>query len=172
MTEVIKSAGLMGYLPEDQYFLDRGSYVHEAIAMYLKGTLDETALAEGIKPFVDSAIEYITVTGYKAREIELPLYDPIYKYCGTIDALPLRDWKTGGKSFWHSAQIVAYSELCKANNIDSGIPLNVHLSDKGKMPKVEPYTLIQLRDAKRTFFAALYLYQVRKNNGLLTKEKP
>ena len=93
VTEVIKASGLMGYMPEDQYYLDRGSYTHEAIALYLKDNLNEGLLSEGLKPFVDSAITWIQLAGYKAEFIELSLYDPVMKLCGTVDAIPLVDWK-------------------------------------------------------------------------------
>lgn len=171
VTEVIKACGFMGYLPDDQYYRDRGSYVHEAIAMYLKGTLDESSLSEGIKPFVDSAIQYIEDTGFKAEHIELSLHDPVYMYCGTVDTLPLRDWKTGGKEYWHSLQIAAYYNLAVTNKLFPELPLNVHLSDKGKRSKVEPYKVQDIRAAQKVFLSALCVYQARKNNGLLKKEK-
>lgn len=170
VTEVIKAAGFMGYLPEDQYYRDRGSYVHEAIALYLKGQLDFGSLSEGIKPFVDSAIEYITVTGYKAEHVELSLYDPVYMYCGTLDTLPLKDWKCGGKSYWHSLQISSYYNLAVINKLSPEIPVNVHLSDKGKLPKTEPYKMQDIRAAQKVFLSALCVYQARKNNRLI-KEK-
>jgi hypothetical protein len=169
VTEIIKAEGFMGWLPEDQYYLDRGAFVHEAIALYFKGTLDMESLAEGIKPFVDSAIEYITFTGYKPEHAELSLCSPMYKYCGTLDAWPLLDWKTGGKSHWHVLQMAAYFNLGMENIQDapSHIPVNVHLSDKGKMPKCEPYKLIELMDAKRTFLSALNCYQWKKSKGVI-----
>lgn len=170
VTEVIKAAGFMGYLPEDQYYLDRGTYVHEAIALYLKGQLDFGSLSEGIKPFVDSAIEYITITGYKAEHVELSLYDPVYMYCGTIDTLPLRDWKNSHHQPWHSIQISSYYNLALVNDLKPELPCTVHLSDKGKMAKAEPYTAARIYDDRKTFFSALHCYQWRKNNGLI-KEK-
>src|SRR3989337_565956 len=65
VTQIIKSSGMMGWMPEDEYYRQRGQYVHDAIKMYFKGTLDIDALSEGVRPYVDSAIDYITVTGYK-----------------------------------------------------------------------------------------------------------
>jgi len=171
VTTVISASGLMGYLPDDIYYLNRGKFVHEAIALYLKGRLEESSLSEGIKPFVDSAIEYITVTGYRAEHVELSLFDPVYLYCGTLDALPLRDWKSGGKSYWHSLQISAYYNLAVTNNLKPELPLNVHLNDKGKLPKVEPYRIQEIREAQKVFLSALCVYQARKNHGLLKKEK-
>lgn len=169
-TEVIKAADFMGWLPEDQYYLDRGQFVHEAVALYLKGQLNESSLSEGVKPFVDSAIEYITATGYKAEHVELSLYDPIYMYCGTVDALPLRDWKNSNNQPWHSIQIAAYYNLAVVNGLKPELPCTVHLSGKGKMAKAEPYTSAQILADKKTFFAALLCYQWRKQNNLI-KEK-
>lgn len=170
VTEVLNKMNMMGYLPNDQYFLDRGTYVHEAIALYLRGQLDESSLSEGIRPFVDSAIEYITATGYKATHIELPLHDPIYQYCGTLDALPLRDWKNSSNQAWHSIQLAAYYHLAVVNNLKPEIPCSIHLSDKGKLPKVEPYKLEKIYADKKIFLAALACYQWRRTNKLI-KEK-
>jgi hypothetical protein len=171
VTEVIKASGLMGYMPEDQYFLDRGKFVHEAIAMYLNGTLDEQSLAEGIKPYVESAILYIETTNYKATHVELPLMDSVYGFCGTIDAIPLIDWKNSGKIPWQSTQLSAYWRLCKVNDIHGGHkPMSVHLDKNGKIPKVQPYTMQDLLEGEKLFLSALYVYKWRKQHNLI-KEK-
>lgn len=170
-TEVIKQSGMMGWLPEDQYFLDRGSFVHEAIAMYLKGVLDESTLADGVKPFVESAILWIQASGYKAEHIELSLHDPILGYCGTPDSIPLIDWKNSGKCAWQGIQLSAYWNLCNVNDIKGGHqPMIIHLDGKGKMAKCHPYTMPELIAGFRVFSSALHVYQWRKHNGLL-KEK-
>ena len=163
----------MGWLPDDKYYLDRGTFVHQAISMYLSGTLDESSLSEGVKPFVDSAIEYITVSGYKPKHVELSLHSPLFRYCGTLDAWPLLDWKTGGKEAWHVIQMSAYFFLAHENEITSfpmPMPLNVHLKNDGKLPKSEPYTLAQLLEAKKIFLSAIACYQWRKQHKLI-KEK-
>lgn len=171
VTEIIKASGLMGWTPDDQYFLDRGSFVHEAIAMYLKDRLDESSLAEGIKPFVESAILWIQASGYKAEHVELPLYDPILKFCGKPDTVPLLDWKNSGKCAWQLVQISAYQYLLKVNDIKaSHVPMSVHLSSTGKIAKVQPYTVRELMEGWKVFSSALCVYQWRKHNGLIKGE--
>ena len=170
VTEVISAAGLMGWSPADQYYLDRGRFVHEAIALYLKGRLDESSLSEGIRPFVDSAIEYIMTTGYKAEYIELSLHDSVYGYNGTLDALPLRDWKNSGKQSWHAVQISAYYNLAKYNCLNPMLPLTVHLNANGKTAKVETYKIRTINDSYQVFLSALHIFKWRKNKGLI-KEK-
>ena len=172
VTQIIKSAGMMGWMPEDEYYRQRGQYVHDAIKMYFKGTLDIDALSEGVRPYVDSAIEYILVTGYRPALVECLMYSPIYRYAGTPDAWPLLDWKTGGKQSWHAPQMAAYYNLALENGIETtGIyPINVHLRPDGKLPKVEPYKFTEIIDAKKAFFSALHVYQWRKNNNLLKED--
>jgi len=167
-TTVIKKAGIMGYLPEDEYYLVRGQYVHEALELHLNGDLDIDSLSEGIKGFVESGIAFIETTGYKATHTELMLHDPIYSYCGKPDCVPLLDWKSGGPSHWHVVQMAAYDNLLRVNKIPSkGMPLNVHLRKDGKLPKVEPYEISELRDALKVFYAGLLLYNWRKERNLL-----
>jgi len=167
VTTVLKATGFYGWMPEDVYYRDRGSFVHEAIAMYLRGTLDESSLSEGVRPFVDSAIEYIQATGYKAEHIELPLMDDIYGYCGCVDALPLRDWKNGGPQYSTTVQISTYYHLAKQNCLGPGLPISVHLSSKGKMAKSVPYSMRTVLDEYKVFLSALHVYKARQHHGLL-----
>lgn len=171
VTQVLKATGFYGWMPEDVYYRDRGTFVHEAIALFLKDKLDESTLSEGIKPFVDSAIEYIQTTGYKAEHIELPLMDEIYGYCGCVDALPLRDWKNGAHQYSTTVQISTYYHLAKQNCLDPGLPVSVHLSGKGKLAKAVPYSIWEVLDGYKVFMSALHVYKVREINGLLPKEK-
>ena len=164
VTEIIKESGLMPIYNSDIYYLDRGRYVHEAIALYFKGTLDFEALSEGIKGFVESAIEYITVTGYKPSLVETMLYSPTFHFCGTVDAVPLIDWKNSSKCDWHLLQLSAYYNLCIENNIATEKPRVVHLREDGKLPKVEPYTLVQIREGLNIFASALAVYRWRKEH--------
>lgn len=171
VTQVLKACGFYGWTPDDAYYLDRGTFTHEAIALYLKGSLDESTLAEGIKPFVESAILYIEASGYKADHVELPLMDNIYGFCGCVDALPLRDWKNGGPCYSTTVQIATYFNLAMNNGLTPELPLSVHLSGKGKMATVEPYSMQTIREEYKTFLSALHVYQKRKHHGLLPKEK-
>ena len=164
VTEIIKEAGLMPIYNGDKYYLDRGSYVHEAIALYFKGTLDFEALSEGIKGFVESAIEYITLTGYKPSLVETMLYSPTFHYCGTVDAVPLLDWKNSNNQKWHSLQIAAYWNLLMENKVAFERPITVHLREDGKLPKVESYTLMQIREGLGIFTSALAIYRWRKEH--------
>lgn len=168
VTKIIKSSGLMGYLPDDEYYLLRGQYIHEALELYLHNALDVDSLSYGIRGFVESGILYMDHTGYKPTHTELMLYDPVYQYCGKPDGVPLLDWKSGGKEHWHILQMAAYDNLLKVNKIPSaGMPLNVHLRADGKMPKVEPYKAAELKDALKVFLSGLLLFGWKKERGLL-----
>ena len=164
VTEIIKECGLMPVFNSDIYYLDRGRYVHEAIALYFKGTLDFDALSEGIKGFVESAVEYITLTGYKPSLVETMFYSPTYRYCGTVDAVPLVDWKNSNNQKWHSLQIAAYWNLLMENKVAFERPITVHLREDGKLPKVESYTLMQIREGLNIFASALAVYRWRKEH--------
>ncbi len=165
VTEIIKESGLMPNYNSDIYYLDRGRYVHEAIALYFKGTLDFDALSEGIKGFVESAIEYITVTGYKPDLVEAMLYSPTFHYCGTVDVVPLLDWKSGGKSPWQSLQVAAYWNLLVENKICFERPTVVYLREDGKLPKTQPYSVSELSESFNVFASALKVLRWKKENG-------
>ena len=170
VTTVLKTAGLMGYLPSNQYYLDRGTFIHDALELYLHDDLDTETLSEGIKGFVESGIRFIEHIGMKKTYTftELSLHDPVYQYCGTMDVVPLIDYKSGGKSSWHVIQMAAYDNLLRVNKIPSErIPLNVHLRKDGKMPRVEPYKIQELKDGLKVFQAALLTYKWKKEKGLL-----
>ena len=162
VTEIIKAAGLMPDYQVGDYYLKRGQYVHEAIALYFKGTLDFEALAEGIKGFVESAIEYITVTGYKPSLVETMLYSPTFHYCGTVDAAPLLEWKSGGKAPWQSLQVAAYWNLVVENKICFERPVLVYLNENGKLPKVQPYSTSELSELFNVFASALKVLRWKK----------
>ena len=162
VTEIIKAAGLMPDYQVGDYYLKRGQYVHEAIALYFKGTLDFEALSEGIKGFVESAIEYITLTGYKPAIVEAMFYSPTFHYCGTVDAVPLLDWKNSNNQKWHSLQIAAYWNLLVENKICFERPAVVYLREDGKLPKTQPYSVSELSELFNVFASALKVLRWKK----------
>ena len=162
VTEAIKGAGMMGYLPNDHWYLDRGTYVHQAIQMHFAGTLNYEDLDTVLRPYVDSALEYVTAKGIVPRETEISMGDEIYCYAGTADAVPLLDWKTGSSQDWHSIQMALYWYLCKVNNLGDEMPLTIHLSPNGKLPKVEQYSRKQLQDALKLGLAAVAIGNWKK----------
>jgi len=62
-----------------------GVAVHAACRMVDEDDLDETTIADEIRPYVDGYRAFITDTGFRAMGTELALYDDVLGYAGTPD---------------------------------------------------------------------------------------
>jgi hypothetical protein len=161
VTQTIRDAGLMGYMPEDDWYLERGTAVHAATALWDRGELDEDTVDPAVAPYLDAWKRYRA----DMRDpdiglmIEQIVYDPIVGYAGTMDRAGI-DIKTGTSCPWHIVQCAAYHYACP---IRPPQWQSVYLSDDGKY-KVQVYKPSELFAAFKIFSAALQLNQWRKDN--------
>ena len=90
VTEVLREAGMLtDHSRTDPFYAERGTLVHEAIALDLRGELDEESVDQEIRPYLESArMAY--------RQIDL------------TGGRYLVDWKSGAIEPGHRAQIAAY----------------------------------------------------------------
>jgi len=163
VTSVIRTAGLMGWMPDDDWYLDRGHAVHSACELWDKGTLDEDALDPQIRPYLDAWRAYRRDTGYHAEnveEIEQLVCNPVVGYCGKIDR-PGLDIKTGAPTKWHILQAAAYWHALKTR----GEWHSVYLRDDGTY-KLVIYRASELQAAFKVFCAALIVTTWAKENGI------
>lgn len=107
VTQTIRDAGLMGYLSSDEWYLDRGTAVHEATALFDEGVLDESELDPRLIGYVDAWKKFRTDSAFKPTEIEKIVLSERYGYAGTIDRDGI-DIKTGAPCPWHELQAAAY----------------------------------------------------------------
>jgi hypothetical protein len=156
--------GAQGLEWVDSWYLERGSAVHAATAMYDLGTLDEDSVDVRIKGYLDSWKRYRDAekSTYTAEQVEVMLCDTTYGFAGTIDRLAgLVDLKCGAPKKADLAQLGAYYCLCQANKIDKDWYMGsnsrrvIYLNEDGSYPNVKQYTLREIMAAKESFLAAL-----------------
>ncbi len=163
VTATIRSAGLMGWTPNDDWYMERGTAVHAATAMSDRGTLDQDNLDPQIAPYLEAWKAYRRDTGYVPTQIEQIVSDLTIGYCGTMDRDGL-DIKTGAAAKWHILQAAAYWHTDELRT-DRTTWQSVYLQDDGKY-KLAVYRASELHAAFRVFCAALQINQWKKENGI------
>jgi hypothetical protein len=163
VTTVIKDAGMMGWLTNDNYYLKRGTYVHEACALWDLGLLEEADLSPGLTGFLSAWKKYRADTGFTPAPdfIERICFDPILLYAGTIDRDGL-DIKAGESYNSHKIQCAAYWHF-QGNSQASW--KSVYLNEDGTY-KIKVYSPSELYAAFKVFTAALTVYNWRKENRI------
>lgn len=158
VTGLICRAGLVDstwYTPQSR---DRGTYVHEACALYDRGTLDDSTVDPRIRPYLDAWVKFqgIMKPG-KFSVIEQPFYSEKYGYAGTIDrAWPhmgsdfVCDIKTGDFPAWLPLQLAGYSLLLP--RCFSG--MGVQLMPTGRF-KIKRFKTFEMMTARTQFLEIL-----------------
>ena len=108
----------VGYLSSDfmnSAALRRGRNVHTALHYYAKGTLDEKSLSPRIRPYFDSAMEFMVATKAKVKLSEVFVYDETVRLAAQLDAvmevfggLAVIDYKSGPVSDWVRFQTASH----------------------------------------------------------------
>lgn len=104
VTRMIAALGLVDTSHFTKEARDRGTHVHYAVHLYLRGVLDEETIHPPWRGHVDAAIKFVQDSGADRSKIEteVRVHDQVLGVCGTADAfLPLfgsdsvADWKSG-----------------------------------------------------------------------------
>ncbi len=115
VTQVLQSAGLV----DDRWFneaaRDRGRIVAIAIELHSKKNLQY--VPDGYQGYVDAWEKFLAETGFVPREVETPLYNSVYGYAGTSDAVgdmpgyrsAIVDVKTGCEAPHYPIQTAGYA---------------------------------------------------------------
>lgn len=108
MNEVLKAVGIAKNYPEngDPFYRERGTAVHLAIDLYVKGTLDEESLDPIIIPYFNQARKWldarhaVEICKYRSDGTEMMKYSEKHGVAGTIDMIykgKIYDWKCTAK---------------------------------------------------------------------------
>ncbi len=152
VTQVLQRAGLI----DDSWFTEdsreRGTFVHEATALFDRGELDFDRLDPALVGYVEAWQMFRALVPVKFDLIEVPMWSEEYRFAGTIDrAWPghVLDIKTGAFPAWMPLQLGGYSILYPAQHA-----CGVRLGSDGKfsMWNIAPYELAM---ARKDFLAAL-----------------
>lgn len=104
----------------DLYARDRGTYVHEAIALMLEGDLDWDSLRPDTVGFVTAAsraIEELGLFDKPELAFEVRMFSERYRFAGTADvvatvdpdSVSVVDWKTGEPGAIAGLQLAGYA---------------------------------------------------------------
>lgn len=127
----------------DEWYRDRGSMAHEAIALALRGDLDWDALDEELDPFVRAAVAFVNDVGWQVHSIEPMLCsdelwvagqpDAIFTTRGRHPQVKLVDWKLGGPIPPYELQTAGYEIIIEhALGMKVEQRMCVHLQRDGK----------------------------------------
>lgn len=173
VTEVLAPAetfaGVFENVPPDALELarDRGTYVHEAIALLVRGALDWKCVEPAWEPYIRAAERFLAESGIIVVGSEVPVYSERLRAAGTIDLLgswrdrySLIDFKTSaGVPTTVGPQTAGYALLHRDLYGGQKARMNrycVHLT-----PTMHPgYRVIPLEDTRdfSIFLSSLNLY--------------
>lgn len=116
VTTIIKDAGLMPWMPENQAAMDKGSKIHRAIHYWCEGDLDEDDIDPVIAGHLESFKAALSVLEWNVLHSELRI-ESAHGYRGTLDLILvdkpgnriLADIKTGQPAAWHAIQVALYT---------------------------------------------------------------
>ena len=177
VTEVLGAQGMLpdySWMPE--FYRERGSAVHSAIALEFFDRLDWGSLDENTKPYVERFRTFIEHLDFEPILVEQPLASEVYLYAGTPDALGwtgggellFLDWKCGGIEPAHHVQLAGgYMPLLEEAADEGRIPVTREDLAKARMavvslandnPKLHP---VERNGHRDVFRSALATYRWR-----------
>lgn len=113
---------------------ERGTIVHETVALDLAGDLDEESVDPQVQPYLAAARLFCRECEFKPMIWEARLYSAAHGFAGTLDCYGdgiVLDWKAGAKRPQYALQTCAYQILAE----ESGLPVKrrmvVYLKDTG-----------------------------------------
>lgn len=170
VTEILHVAGMLpDYSFVEEFYSERGKAVHAAIALDLRGELDEGTVDEEVRPYLDrarKALPLMDIHGVAGAEIETP------RHCSGVAGTPdlrfpakrIIDWKCGEVEPGHVLQVAGYRWLCE----DSLARIYL-VSLAVDPPKIRCVAHPEIFQAGITWMAALRTHRFREAHGLLPK---
>ena len=114
VTQVLDGVGMSpDFSHLDDFYRQRGSAIHRAMALHLAGRLDHDTLDERVRPFVEHGIAWLEMIEAVPRVVEFRWVHTVDEYGGTLDlfadtklGLMLIDWKSTTMDRSYSVQVV------------------------------------------------------------------
>ena len=169
LTSTIAEAGLISGYGSDWY-MQRGTFIHQATEYWDKKILDENTLDPQIVPYLNSWKQFRKDQSYTPSHIEHTIYHPDLMVGMKIDRLPGPiDLKSGVAEPWHILQIaVQWSALiCHGMHDLAREPQDVYLDPDGGPPKVKPYKTSELKDAFKVYASMMVFLRWRREKGII-----
>lgn len=169
VTTILRAEGFIDSTWFTEYARDRGTKVHQAIALFDAGELDEGLLDPVLAPYLDAWRRFLSDAQVTIDASEVQLASPIYGFAGTIDKLAvvggaraILDIKTSrSPARWWGLQLAGYHILQGEVGLRR---YSVQLLDDGS------YRMQEYRDRtdRAVFLAALSVHNWKKGreNGV------
>lgn len=159
VNQILEAEGIRPPYGGDPWYGERGTYVHQATALYDRGELGEEALDPQLKGYIEAWKSFRIMEGFTPRHIEEAFYHEGLGFAGTIDRIGMFDQlesvildiKTGAFARWMSIQLGAYQLLAEMTTIRAAVRLNQDGTYEIKYYEDE--------EDSRIFLAALNLYK-------------
>jgi hypothetical protein len=131
VTQIIRAAGLSDSRWYNEHARMRGTAVHTAIQYLNEGTLDESSVIPEVDAYLRGYRRFLQQTGFVVQAYEQRVFNPIYRYAGTMDLLgtlngksTVIDIKTGSVPVWAGLQLAAYG-ACIPPGVHQRFALNL-----------------------------------------------
>jgi hypothetical protein len=142
--DVMTAGGLLDGIMGDDYALWRGTAIHLAIELHVKGTLDINTVDTRIAPALGAYIEFERATGFKVVESEKPYYNaPLGIACkpDLLGRFPdgqeaIVELKSGGLAPWVRVQTAGQDTTIGGGITRKRYGLSIPVTGK---PSVRPY---------------------------------
>jgi len=118
VTQALVEASIIDTKWYTEWARHRGSRVHKAIELLVKGTLDTDSLDPRIRGYVDAYERFVDETGFVCLEVERKIWSPHSRFAGTLDQwgvfrgghTALVDTKTGALQPATGLQLSGYED--------------------------------------------------------------
>jgi hypothetical protein len=170
VTKIIADVGLSDYSSINpgvlEYASQRGTYIHDATALYDQHDLDESKLDAALKPYLQAWKHFLADSGFVPELIEEQGFNDIYWYAGIVDRIghlgrkkAVVDIKSGVAMRWHGYQTCAYSMIFFPGMIP--LRLSVYLKPDGTY-SIKEHAIQQFPGDKEIFLSALNVYNAKR----------
>ena len=170
VTTVIKAAGLMGQMPDDPFYMQRGTAVHLVCQLHDEGDLDINTVDPQIMGYYAGYRAFLADHGYHCKPvIETPIGNG--SYAGTPDRIlmdrprAVYDIKSGAHIPCHALQLAAYVNLLE--DPFSYSRYGLYLTEDGKY-SIKEFPKAEYVSDLGVFLSALNVYLWRVRHGSAT----
>lgn len=169
VTQALEGAGLIDGSWFTPLTTARGEYVHKATELYDQDRLNEDAVDDDMRGYVEAWKRFRAESECEILAIEERVWNRTWGYAGTLDRVirlqgvtTIGDIKTGSPAPWHALQTAGYARCKPDDAVVRYGRATIHLSADGKF-KLKTHSDPSDMDA---FLAALCVAQWKTKHGV------
>lgn len=168
VTEALALAGLVDIAHYTEFGRERGIYVHQAAAMFDRGTLDWESLDPVLVPYMEAYRDFLVQSGLVSQpwtHIEHHVEDPVLGYVGALDRANdgmTVDLKTGVAEWWVAVQIAAYRRCLPHSHKRTQFVLELRDDGTYRFTPTSDLARMSDREAEKLWLSVLHVAQARR----------